>query len=166
MNNKYTVRPLTQSDKPTLWKMLMYAAHESSVAAVKTNPDLRRYVRVWGRDGDIGVVAEIEGVPVGAAWLRLWAEDDAGYGYIDEKTPELAIALIPEARGQGIGTALLEQILAMARSHFSAVCLSTRSDNPALRLYERFEFVRVAGTEVTNRTGTVSFTMLRKLGDA
>ena len=163
MDSGYTVRLLTDEDEPTLSIMLMHAAHESSVAAVKTNLDLSRYVVGWGRYGDVGVVAEIEGAAVGAAWLRLWSEGDHGYGYLDDQTPELAIAVVPEARGRGIGTALLNQLLAIAQSQLSTICLSIRADNPALRLYERLGFVRVAGTEVTNRAGSVSFTMLCKL---
>jgi len=162
MNSRYTVRLLTDEDEPTLSIMLMHAAHEYSVAAVKINPDLARYVGSWGRYGDIGVVAEIEGAAIGAAWLRLWSEGDHGYGYLDNQTPELAIAVVPESRGNGIGTALLKQLLVIAQPQFSAVCLSIRADNPALRLYKRLGFVRVPNTEVTNRTGNVSFTMRRK----
>ena len=163
MNSRYTVRLLTDEDEPILSIMLMYAAHESSVAAVKTNLDLARYVGRWGRYGDVGVIAAIEGVAVGAAWLRLWSKGDHGYGYLDDQTPELAIAVVPEERGNGIGTALLNKLLAIAQPQFPAICLSIRADNPALRLYERSGFVRVAGTEVTNRAGSVSFTMLCKL---
>lgn len=154
---------LKNQDEPILLTMLMHAAHESEVSAVKATPDLSRYVCNWGRYGDMGVVAEVGGVSVGAAWLRLWSESDHGYGYLDDQTPELAIAVVPEARGKGIGTALLKQTLVMARSQFSAVCLSIRADNPALRLYERLGFVPVKGTEVTNRAGSVSFTMICKL---
>ncbi len=156
----YSTRAVQIEDAPTLWTMLMHAAHESSMAAVQANPDLARYVKDWGRVGDIGIIAEQEGQSIGAAWLRLWASDDRGYGYLNEDIPELAIALIPAYRGQGIGTALLTQTLALARDVFPAVCLSIRSDNPVLRLYERVGFVPVAGTEVTNRVGSVSFTMI------
>jgi ribosomal protein S18 acetylase RimI-like enzyme len=140
--------------------MLMYAAHESSLAAVKANPDLARYVTGWGRKGDVGMVVEQEGLPVGAAWLRLWSKTDRGYGYLSEEIPELAIALIPTARAQGMGTELLKQTLALASHDFPAVCLSIRADNPALRLYQRVGFVPVAGSQVTNREGGISFTMV------
>jgi ribosomal protein S18 acetylase RimI-like enzyme len=156
----HSIRALTREDSPTLWTMLMHAAHESSVATIQANPDLARYVKGWGRAGDMGRLAEQAGASIGAAWLRLWSADDHGYGYLAEDIPELAIALIPAARAQGIGTALLTQTLAMASNEFSAVCLSIRADNPALRLYQRVGFVPVAGTEVTNRVGSVSFTML------
>jgi GNAT superfamily N-acetyltransferase len=156
----YSIRALHTDDIPTLWTMLMHAAHESSLAAVKANPDLARYVTGWGRKGDVGMVVEQDGLPIGAAWFRLWSKADRGYGYLSEEIPELAIALIPTARTQGIGTALLTQTLALASHDFPAVCLSIRAYNPALRLYQRVGFVPVAGSQVTNREGGVSFTMI------
>ena len=41
-----------------------------------------RYVRGWGRAGDTAVIALENGFPVGAAWYRLFAADEPGYGYI------------------------------------------------------------------------------------
>ncbi|MGB3671786.1 MAG: GNAT family N-acetyltransferase [Phormidesmis sp.] len=154
-----TIRALQIADEPTLWTMLMYAAHESSLVAVKSNPALSRYVQAWGRSGDLGAIAEQGGIPVGAVWLRLWSADDRGYGYVADEIPELAIAVVPTSRGSGVGTALLKKILQMAKSEFSAISLSIRSDNPALRLYERAGFKPVPGSEVINREGGRSFTM-------
>lgn len=161
MSDDIALRTLKSSDEPFLWKMLMQAAHESSLAAVKANPDLVRYVRDWGRDGDLGVVAE-QGVPVGAAWLRLWSDGEKGYGYLADEIPELAIAVIPEIRGQGVGTALLKQLLALAQTHYPAISLSIRMSNPALRLYQRLGFAAVADSEVKNRVGETSRTMIYK----
>ncbi len=82
--------------------------------------------------------------PAGAAWLRLLVGDHRGFGYVDESTPELAIALLPGYRGQGIGSHLLDLLLSQARKHYTAVCLSVSNSNPALRLYRRHGFERVA----------------------
>ena len=163
MANRFTVRTAALADEPVLWTMLMHAAHETSLDVVTSNPELARYVSDWGRDGDVGVVAEQENLAVGAAWLRLWPQDSRGYGYVADEVPELAIAVVSESRGQGIGTALLSRLIQLATPQFSAISLSIRSDNPALRLYERLGFVAVPGSEVVNRTGGRSFNMLRKL---
>lgn len=160
---KLPIRRLTAMDESVLWVMLMHAAHEASLATVKSNPDLVRYVGGWGRTGDLGFVVERDGFAVGAAWLRLWPEDSRGYGYVADEVPELAIAVIPDMRGQGVGTALLSQIVQAATPLFPAISLSIRADNPALRLYQRSGFVAVPGSEVINREGGRSFNMLRKL---
>jgi ribosomal protein S18 acetylase RimI-like enzyme len=40
-------------------------------------------------------------------WSRCFTRDEPGYGFIDESIPELSIAVATDARGRGIGTALL-----------------------------------------------------------
>ncbi|MEL7334143.1 MAG: GNAT family N-acetyltransferase [Cyanobacteria bacterium J06560_2] len=163
MADSLTIKAATLQDEPTLWTMLMHAAHETSLSAVKSNPELVRYVSGWGRSGDLGVIAEKRETAVGAAWLRIWPEDSRGYGFVANEVPELAIAVISEMRGQGVGTDLLSQIIQAATSQFPAISLSIRSDNPALRLYKRFGFVAVTGSEVINREGGRSFNMIRCL---
>jgi GNAT superfamily N-acetyltransferase len=51
------------------------------------------------------------------------------------------IALLPEHRGRGIGTALLEPILAEADERGATVVVHVEQFNPAMRLYERLGFV-------------------------
>ena len=62
-----------------------------------------------GTAGDTAVIALDDGFPVGAAWYRLFDRGRPGYGFVDERTPELAIAVVPNARGKGVGSALLER---------------------------------------------------------
>ena len=157
---RLSIRSLRLKDTSVLWTMLMHAAHESDLVTVKATPDLARYVEGWERAGDLGVVAKQANKAVGAAWVRLWSEGNRGYGHVSDEVPELAIAVIPEVRGQGIGSALLENLLSMASAQFPAISLSIRADNPAQRLYERNGFLPVEGTEVTNRAGGVSFSMI------
>ena len=144
------IRPLAPDDEPFLWTALYHALHVPPGAdplspKVVRQPDLARYVLGWAeRPGDLGFVAEVDGEPVGAAWLRRWPSGDRGYGFIDETTPELSMSLLPDYRGRGVGTALLHRLLAAASRESDAVSLSVSESNAALRLYERFGFV-VAG---------------------
>lgn len=110
-------------------------------------PEIRRYVEGWGRPGDLGYTALSDGLPVGAAWLRLMTGAEAGYGYVGDSIPELSIALLPESRGQGIGTGLMQRLLAAARPLYPAISLSVTASNPARHLYERMGFVTVAEKE-------------------
>lgn len=107
-----------------------------------------RYVRGWGRRGDAAVIALEQGFPVGAAWYRLFTEREPGYGFVDEQTPELAIAVVPGARGKGFGDELLVALRrrATAEGH-SALSLSVDPANPSLELYEKHGFEQVAETD-------------------
>lgn len=103
------------------------------------------YVKAWGRRGDTAVIALRDGFPVGAAWFRLFTARQPGFGFVDERTPELAIAVVPNARGGGVGTALLEALLERAREagHASISLSVDRLNEGAIRLYEQRGFRQV-----------------------
>jgi ribosomal protein S18 acetylase RimI-like enzyme len=114
-----------------------------------SEPHLARYVEGWGRPGDLGVIATDDGVPIGAAWCRLFTEGDHGYGFVDERTPEITVAVRNSARGRGIGTALMDALVreARARGHVR-LSLSVEEDNlHALSLYAHLGFRRVGQNE-------------------
>jgi ribosomal protein S18 acetylase RimI-like enzyme len=124
-------------------------AARPSVEEVMASPHFARYVRGWGRPGDVGVIAESDdGVALGAAWWRMFTAEDHGYGFIASSVPELSVAVVDTARGRGIGAALLRALLSRARAeHLSAISISVEEDNPAVRLYERLGFVAVGRVE-------------------
>ena len=97
-----------------------------------------QYFADWGRAGDVALIA-IDDFPVGAAWFRFMR----GYGFVADDVPELGIAVIPEARGRGVGRVLLEALQREA----TALSLSVHSDNPARRLYAAAGFVEVERSE-------------------
>ena len=143
----YNIRPATPADEPFLWEMLYQSLYVEEGAApfpreIVRQPELSRYVEGWGRAGDLGFVAEEagSGLPVGAVWSRLPEGVDKGFAYVNDETPELAVAVSPEHRGRGVGTALMKRLLAEASALFPAVSLSVSPDNPARRLYERLGF--------------------------
>jgi ribosomal protein S18 acetylase RimI-like enzyme len=162
-----SLRLATAGDVDFLWLMLYEASYAADdgvpdAAALRGHPVLARYVEGWGRRGDLGVVASDDdtGQPVGAAWVRLLTGDEGGYGYVDDATPELAIAVHPNERGRGVGERMLRELLAFAdAAGFRAVSLSVRADNPALRLYERVGFQVVRRTDVPDVPAGVSITM-------
>ena len=110
-------------------------------------PELQVYVTDFGtRPGDYCMVAEAEGNVVGAAWCRIMED----YGHIDSSTPSLTISLLPEYRGQGTGTRLLNGLLLLLRENgYRRASLSVQKENPALRLYHRtgFRIAAEKGTE-------------------
>ena len=141
----FAIRPLTPADEPFLWDMLYQAlyvpeGHPPFPREMVHEPEIRRYAQGWGQSTDIGVMALDDERPVGAAWLRLLIGNNKGFGYVDENTPELSIAVLPEYRAKGVGSNLLVRLVEMAKAHYSAMCLSVSSENPAQRLYQRLGF--------------------------
>lgn len=144
------IRPAGPDDVEFLRKMLYEAAawnpdwpRERMIAAL-ADPILERYHRDWGRPGDGGVIAELDGEPVGAAWYRLFTAEEPGLGFVDEKTPELGIAVAPLHRRRGIGETLLRALMVQAREDgFQALSLSVAVHNRSRMMYERAGFERV-----------------------
>ena len=104
-----------------------------------------RYVEQWGREGDTALIEIEHFQPVGAAWYRLFEASEPGYGFVDEQTPELTVAVVPSCRGRGYGDQLLTALVDKARTAgYARLSLSVEPDNPALHLYERHGFRAVA----------------------
>ncbi len=149
--------PILPSNADFLWEMLYQAifvlpGSEAPAREIVRQPELARYAAGWGRDGDLGFYAMLaEPQPLGAAWLRQWPADNRGYGWVDDQTPELSLAVLPDHRGQGIGSRLLAHLLEQARLSCPAVSLSVSAENPAVHLYQRagFRIVREEGSSLT-----------------
>lgn len=136
---EYEIRPLTPQDEPILWEMLYYGLscpgkNKLPSRDVVRRSEISRYVEGWGRVGDIGFVAHDKKNRslLGAAWLRRPIEKS-------DASPELALAVKPEHRRHGIGTALLTQLVRANPDH-SMISISFVAGKPVLRLYERFGF--------------------------
>ncbi len=109
------------------------------------------YSKAFGRAGDSAAIAVVGGFPVGAAWYRLFPADHAGYGFVDADIPELAIGVVPSARGRGVGSALLRALFERAEGEGRrGLSLAVdRANVGAIALYERHGFHRVREKEQT-----------------
>jgi GNAT superfamily N-acetyltransferase len=140
----WTLRAATEDDISFLTDMLVEAMnwrpepeHRFSRQRVMTDPKLAHYVAGWPGPRDLGVVAESEGQPVGAVWLRFLPEDDAGFGFVAPEVPELTIGVVAAWRGRGVGRALLRAIAKEAGSAgIRRISLSVERENYAHRLYQ------------------------------
>ena len=139
------IRPGGPQDVPFMRDMLRHAYYWRVDRVSSTGePPVRRYVERWGRPGDTALIAIQDFQRVGAAWYRLFKDDNPGYGFIDETTPELSIAIVPSKRGSGLGSELLDALLERARADgYDAISLSVEKDSPAVGLYERHGFERL-----------------------
>jgi ribosomal protein S18 acetylase RimI-like enzyme len=144
----FSIREARRDDEGFLSQMLYEAAtwrpgpRRSSPREVLPHPEIAVYIDGWGRPGDQGLIAETDtGEPVGAAWYRLFSQAAHGFGFVNAETPEITIAVREDVRGRGIGSALLDRLIARARERgLPALSLSVEPDNPAVRLYERAAF--------------------------
>ena len=132
-----------------------------SAADVLAEPSLAHYAAGWPMAGDAGCVAEMaDGTLIGAAWWRLFPSEDPGYGFVDAAVPEVAVAVVPEHRVEGVGSALMQQLIELAvEEALPGLSLSVERDNEALSIYQGLGFVEVGGS-------TTAATMLLRLGDA
>ena len=138
------LRPAAEADLPhvqrTLWLAMTWngAPEGATFERAMAIPELAMYHEDWMRGGDVGVVAEDDGTVVGCAYGRLFTDDKHGHGFVDEATPEIAIAVEPEHTGNGIGGQLLAELAdAYRATDVVRLSLSVHHDNAALRLYER-----------------------------
>ena len=137
------LRPVDVHDVRFMRDMLRHAYHWR--LSEDTERPVYRYVSNWGRRGDAGVIALDGPHPYGAAWYRLFTADEPGFGFVDEQTPELTIAVVPSHRGKGAGAELLQALLDRARADgYSAVSLSAMKGQTGL--YERYGFEPVRET--------------------
>ncbi|WDF32596.1 ribosomal protein S18-alanine N-acetyltransferase [Arthrobacter agilis] len=103
-------------------------------------PDTRRYI-----------VAEADGVPVGYAGVMV----------IDTTADIQTIGVLPRVEGQGIGRAMLTELLGEARRRGAeTVMLEVRADNPrAQQLYTRYGFARIHTRKKYYRDGVDAWVM-------
>ena len=140
-----TTRRATAADLPFLEEVFVIAA-DWNPEAVKgaefwhADPTFQKYLAGFPRDTDLGFIAEREGQDAGAVWSRYFTAADPGYGFVAEDIPELSISVVAGRRGEGIGRALLNAMLAASPVSLS---LSVEDGNPALELYRKSGFVPV-----------------------
>jgi ribosomal protein S18 acetylase RimI-like enzyme len=78
-------------------------------------------------------VIEADGEPAGRFYVARW----------EDEIRIVDIALLPEHRGRGIGTALLRALLDEAAEAGKRLSIHVELNNPARRLYERLGFAPV-----------------------
>lgn len=110
-------------------------------------PDTRRYI-----------VAEVDGEPVGYAGVMV----------IDTTADIQTIGVLPRFEGQGIGRAMLTELLGESRRRGADnVMLEVRADNPrAQLLYARFGFERIHTRRNYYRDGVDAWVMRLLLSES
>ena len=104
-------------------------------------PELKIYYENFGTgEADYCIVADDDSRVIGAVWTRIMND----YGHVDDDTPSFAISLYKEYRGQGIGTRMMSEMLALLKEKgYKQASLAVQKANYAVRMYKKvgFEFV-------------------------
>lgn len=142
----YSFRKLLSSDLDFLKEMFyesLYAPENEAPfpLSIIEKPSLAKYYNDWGKDEDVGILAENDFELIGAVWSRFFKAENRGYGFVDEQTPELGIALRENYRDQGIGEKLLLQMFeVLTERGVKQVSLSVDLRNRAVNLYRKCGF--------------------------
>ena len=146
----YIIREMREDEYPLLKEFLYEAVYVAKGAAppdrsITDSPELQVYIRDFGSSRhDSALVAEVNGDIIGAVWVRIM--DD--YGHIDDETPSLAISVLGPFRKSGIGTALLNDMIAKERAAgYSRLSLSVQKANYAVEMYRKAGFYAVSENE-------------------
>lgn len=149
--------------------MLYYAVRlDEAEKTFEEVPQLAMYEKYYGfTNKDLGLYALSGHELAGAAWIRLLKENDGANAYIDGSTPILTIGVKPVFRGQGIGSAMLEQLLLEAGALYEQISVSVVVDSPAVKFYNRFGFVLTDNSVAKSPVdGSDVITMIKKLSKA
>ncbi|MCL1868115.1 MAG: GNAT family N-acetyltransferase [Paludibacter sp.] len=140
--NNLKIRQILIEEYPVLENFLYHAIFlplgaEPLPREVIFVPEIFVYIKDFGGKDDCCVVAEQDEQIVGAAWTRIIS----AYGYINDKTPELAISVLPNWRGKGIGNKMMKSLFDLLRERgYQQTSLSVQKNNPAVRFYERLGY--------------------------
>lgn len=147
---KFEIRELRPPEYPLLEEFLYQAifvaeGEEPPEREIVKKPELQVYIEGFGeRPDDHALLGLAGGKPAGLCWVRVM--DD--YGHVDDETPSFAISLLPEYRGQGLGSALLGAMLDRLRQlGYRQASLAVQKRNYAVRMYQKAGFRTVDENE-------------------
>lgn len=141
--NRLTIRKLKTEEYPVLEDFLYEAifvpkGESKPSREIIKNEDLQVYIKDFGKhNDDYCLIAECDKKIVGACWVRIMND----YGHIADDTPSLAISLYEGYRGKGIGTKLMNHMLAsLKEKSYKRISLSVQKENNAVNLYRKVGF--------------------------
>lgn len=119
------------------------AAAIDSVMTVMGQAFDSSFGEAWKREQCLGIL----GLP--GVWLSLAIRDDQVEGFalsriVVDEAELLLIAVSPQTQGRGTGTLLIDETVREAKARGAMrLHLEVRDGNPALSLYQRFNFIPV-----------------------
>ena len=134
------LRPVRSSDRDFLLAVYASTREEELAPVPWTNAEKAAFIEqqfeaqdAYYRQHYAGAtfeVIEADGAPVGRLYVARWKDE----------IRIMDIAVLPEHRGNGVGSSLLRDLLDEADAAGKSVTIHVERLNPALRLYERLGF--------------------------
>ena len=146
------IRPITQEDQSILQQATFYnlnwKENRFTIEEIESNSQLSHYYSGW-KSSDFGFVCQKDQQILGIVWLKYFTENNPGFGFWDEETPELVLCIFPEYRNCGYGTRLLQMAIDEAKKRgIPSISLSVEFENEVARnLYQKFGFRYLEGTD-------------------
>jgi ribosomal protein S18 acetylase RimI-like enzyme len=141
------IRPILSNELPVLADFLYEVIFQPEGAEQLPHniikvPEIDIYIRDFGKaKDDYCLIADLDGKIVGAVWIRILAGEVKGFGYVNDKTPELAISLLKEHRNKGVGTLLMKRMIILLKEKgYEQVSLSVTKTNYAVKMYKKSGF--------------------------
>lgn len=149
MTDKILIRPIKENEIMLLTDFIYEAIFQRNSynlvsRTIIQKPEVYCYIDRFGtKADDKALVAVVDGVIVGAVWVRCID----GYGHIQKGVPEFAISLYPEYRNKGIGTKLMKEMLKVLKSlGYRKTSLAVQKENYAYKMYLKVGFRTISET--------------------
>jgi ribosomal protein S18 acetylase RimI-like enzyme len=124
---------LRSSEQKIVNDMLKYAHNYTD--------DLAKYSDFYGlTQKDLGLYALVDNKIAGAIWSRKLLKEHFSAGFVDENTPVISMAVLPEFRDKGIGSFMMEQFLQEAGSVYEQVSIFVDNNEKTINFYKKFGF--------------------------
>jgi len=105
---------------------------------------------------DLGLYALVDNKIAGAIWCRKIHSEQNVAAFIDDNTAIMSIAVLPEFKNQGIGSAMIEQFLQESSASFDALSIDSYEN-------ERYEvFLKKYGFSLIQGSGHVLYKELER----
>jgi GNAT superfamily N-acetyltransferase len=135
-----TLRPITDADRELLYRIYASTRADEMAAVGWTDEEKERFLRF---QFEAQHTHYMQHYPAAAFDVILLDGEAVGRLYVDRRDDEIRlvdIALLPERRGGGLGSAILRGVLAEARDARKPVRIHVERLNPAQRLYRQLGF--------------------------
>lgn len=143
MSTPISFRQTTDDDRELLYRIYVSTRAEELAHVPWTEAQKEEFLRMQFQLQDTYYRQYIAGTRFE---MILLDGQPAGRLYVDRRESEIRlvdIALLPEFRGRGIGTAILGDLINESNSSGKPLTIHVEKNNPAMRLYQRLGFLKV-----------------------